>query len=139
MDDNDNNNNNNNNNNNGKRRSKKVGLGLILGVIFGIIILLFVCIYYFKEISSYLKRVPQRQFLACFSDMGLYEVVEDNFYQGDDFLQLNKGSIVTVEQYEFDDNWSIVYDSNGQRGYCRTIHIRPMHRQIDWRALTMSE
>ena len=58
----------------------------------------------------------------------LYEVAEDNFYQGDGVLQLNKGSIVTVEQYEFDDNWSIVVDTNGQQGYCRTVHLRPLHR-----------
>jgi len=58
----------------------------------------------------------------------LYEVVEDNFYQGDGVLQLNKGSIVTVEQYEFDNNWSIVVDTNGRLGYCRTVNLRPMHR-----------
>ncbi len=58
----------------------------------------------------------------------LYELAEDNFYQGDGVLQLNKGSIVAVEQYEFDDNWSIVVDTNGRRGYYRTVNLRSMHR-----------
>ena len=57
----------------------------------------------------------------------LYEVIEDNIYQGDGVLQLKKGSVVTVDTYGCDDNWSIVVDSKGQRGYCRTVHIRPMH------------
>jgi len=60
------------------------------------------------------------------SNRNLYEVIEDNIYQGNGVLQLNKGSIVSIDQYEFDDNWSIVVDSNGQRGYCRTVHLRPM-------------
>jgi len=56
----------------------------------------------------------------------LYEVIEDNIYTGDSVLKLFKGDIVTVDHYEFDNNWSIVVDKTGQRGYCRTKNIRPM-------------